>query len=94
MVDWVCCVNNCNLKKKGNMFTVGTRDVSVDSRSMLDRYIGRQSVDSRPIVGRYSDQLWAECQDQFLFLGNRPREKIRARVVYVLSVNCPQLMST
>ena len=66
MVDWVCC---------GNMFTVGTRDISVDSRSMLDRYIGRQSVDSRPIVGRYSDQLWAECQDQFLFLGNRPREK-------------------
>ena len=76
MVDWVCCVNNCNLKKKGNMFIVGTRDIC------------------RPIVGRYSDQLWAECQDQFLFLGNRPREKIRARVVYVLSVNCPQLMST
>ena len=105
MVDWVCCANNCNLKKKGNMFTVGTRDISVDSRSMLDRYIGRQSVnsrpivgrqsvDSRPIVGRYSDQLWAECKDQFLFLGNRPREKIRPRVVYVLSVNCPQLIST
>ena len=27
-------------------------------------------------------------------LKNRPRQKIRSRVVYVLSVNCPRLMST
>ena len=27
-------------------------------------------------------------------LKNRPREKIRPRVVYVPSVNCPRLMST
>ena len=27
-------------------------------------------------------------------LKNRPREKIRPRVAYVLSVNCPRLMST
>ena len=45
----------------------------------LGRHIGRQSTD---------------ISDQFLFLGNQPQEKIRPRVVYALSVNCPRLMST
>ena len=41
--------------------------------------VGGLSVDSRP--------------DQFLFLGNRPWQKIPPRVVFVLSVNCPRLGS-